>query len=111
MYLTGEVKFNFRVVISFSIQVPFTLCQVNQMAIFILCNICLLESCKLQEFFLILTGDPTGLVKRQSIKLNRCAVFMQQAILDHFKLQFSHTTNDLFISAKLCEQLSNAFIC
>src|SRR5258705_10741434 len=110
MYFAGEVKLNIGVVISFCIQEPLTLCQVNQMAIFILCNIRLLESCKLKQFFLIIAGDPASFVKWKSIKLNRCAVFMQQAILDHFKLQLSHTTDDLFISAKLCEQLSDAFI-
>ena len=51
MYLTSKMKFNIRVIISFSIQEPFTLCQVNQMPIFIFRNICLFEPCKSSSFF------------------------------------------------------------
>ncbi len=44
------------------------------------------------------------------IKLNRCAILMQQPVLNYFKLQFANTTNDLFGSTKLGKQLGYAFI-
>lgn len=35
---------------------------------------------------------------------------MQQTVLDNFKLKFTHTADDLFITAKLGKQLGHTFV-
>ena len=109
MNFTRKMKFNIRVIVSFGIQEPFTLCKVNQVTIFIFAIFAGLNLVKSSSFLGSLR-DPAGFIKRNGIELNRSAIFLQQPVLNYFKLQFTHTTNDLFISAKLGKQLRNTFI-
>src|SRR5829696_9068797 len=101
MDLAAEMKFNSRVVSSFCIQKPFTLRQVNQMAVFIHPGICLFKSCKLFQLFWIITCYPACFIKRKCVELDRRSIFLQQAILNYFKLQFTNTPDDLFITTML----------
>ena len=103
MDLTGEVKLNIRVVLALRIQEPFALGQVHQVPILIRSNIATLEAGEIIQLFGIGTGDPAGFVIRLRPEFTGSAIFLQQAVLDHLKLELSHTTNDLLIAAKLGE--------
>src|SRR6188768_2769351 len=109
MHFTREMKLDPGIIISFCIQEPFTLRQVNDMAVFIYTCVRSFKSCKLFHLFRILTCYPACFIKWKSIKLYRCPVFLQQTILYHLELKFTNTTNDLFVPAMLSKQLSNAF--
>src|SRR6187402_3922077 len=104
------MKLYCRVIGPFCIQKPFALCQVNKMPIFIYTCIRSFESREVLQFFWIFTGDPASFIKWKCIKLHRCSIFLQQAVLNYFKLKFTNTANDLFITAVLSKQLCNAFI-
>src|ERR1017187_5383788 len=105
-----KMKFNFGVIISLRIQIPFALSEVNQISVFIFGNIRVFETDKIFQLFFVFTRYPASLIKWQTIKLYRCAVLMQQTVLNNFKLQFPHATDYFFIAAKLREQLSNSFV-
>ena len=101
MYFRRKMKFNIGVVGLLRIQEPFALRQVHRVTVLVFRRIGLLEAEKILQFLRVPGGQPASLVKRQAVEHNRGAVFMQQTVLDHFKLQFTHAANDLFISAKL----------
>src|SRR5882724_11459333 len=101
MNLKCKMKFYIRIVFSFCIQDPFALRQVNQVTIFVFGYICLFETDKIFEYLLILARNPAGFIKRHVVELHRSVVFMQQPVLNHFKLKFPDTTDDLSITTKL----------
>jgi len=70
----------------------------------------MLEPGKILQFFRVFAGNPAGFIKGQRIELNRSAIFMQKAILNDLKLQFTNTADDFLIAAVLGEQLGDAFI-
>src|SRR5882724_1535490 len=110
MNFGSEMEFDLRVVDPFGIQEPLALRQVDRIAILVFGDIGVLEARKIFQFPRILAGQPAGFKKRQSIELHRCAVFMQEAILDHLELKFPDTTDDLLITPILGEQLGYPFI-
>src|SRR3954468_13629818 len=103
MYLARKMKLDPRVIGSLGIQEPLALCEVNEVAVFVAGDIVGLEFNELVKLFGIIAGNPAGLIKRNAVELYRCAVLMQQSILDHLELQFSNATNNFLIPAKLSE--------
>src|SRR4051794_8029240 len=83
MNLRSKMKLYFRVVIAFGIEEPFALRKIDQVAIFVLCNIGGFKTDKFFQLFRIGAADPAGLVKRNAVENNRGAVFVQQPVLDH----------------------------
>ena len=103
MNLAGEMEFNIRIILPLGIEEPFALCQVNRVAVLVFTGIALFKAQEIFQFFLVFAGKPACLIKRQCSEFAGCAIFVQQAVLDHFKLQFTHATNNLFGTAKLGE--------
>ncbi len=107
----SKMKLHIRVIRNLRIQKPLTLRQVHHVAIFILRHIRLLKPKKLHQLLRVFARQPASFIKRQTIKHHRCPILMQQAVLNHFKLQLTHTTDYFFIATKLGKQLRHSFIC
>jgi hypothetical protein len=110
MDLRSKMKFDLRVIGPFRIQKPFALRQINQVAVLVFGDIGMFKTGKILQLFGVFAGDPAGLIKWHRIELHRCAIFMQQPVLDHLELQFPYTADDLLIAAILGEQLGYPFI-
>ena len=110
MDLRREMEFHVWVVRDLRIQEPLTLSQINRQIVFIGCDVGLSETHELLQFSRLLGGQPASLIKGHGIERDRGAIFMQQAILYDFKLQFADATNDLLGSAILSKELSNPFV-
>src|SRR6185312_3683923 len=97
------MKANIRVVADLRIQEPLALREINHLPVLVLRNIILFEPGKIIQLFLILSGEPAGFEKGQIIELHGGGIFMQETVLNDFKLQFSHTADNFLISAELGE--------
>ena len=94
------MKLYLRIILPFGIQKPLALCQVHQVAVFVFHYITLLKARKVFNGFLI-TRYPACLVETKRHKSTRRAIFLQQAVLYHLKLQFTHTTNNFSVAPML----------
>ena len=111
MDLRREMEFDLRIIRPLRIQEPFTLSQIYKIPVLIFGDIGVFEPGEFFEFSGVLARDPTSLVERQGVELHRGAIFVQQAVLNNFELQFPYAADDLLITAILGEQLGHAFVC
>jgi hypothetical protein len=103
VYFRSEVKLYVGVIGPLRVQEPFALCEVHQVTVLIFCDVCRLEADEILELLIVLACDPASLVKRKRVEHHRGPVFVKEAVLNHFKLQFAHAADYFLITTELGE--------
>ena len=70
----------------------------------------LLAPLEVVERLLVVALDPTSLVETDRLPLTLRAILMQQAILNHLKLQLTHRTDDLPSVELIDKELSHTLV-
>ena len=68
--------------------------QEHVAAILVFGEIQSLTHLEISQLLLVFAGNPCGLVERNGLVATRGVILMQQTVLDHLKLKFTHRSND-----------------